>query len=459
MSPAPDGLQQLPDCSAAARLPTGMLLTYSLPSAGIGFMALLISIYLMKFSTDVLLIAPATMGLWLGVSRIWDAVSDPMIGYLTDRTRTRWGRRRPWMLLGALPMGAGFVMMWSPPDSLEGGALGVWMGLSLVLFYTALTAVDVPHSALGAELSTDYHERTRVFGVKRVLFGLGTLGAVASIAAFDSLPDPRLTGRIVAVVAASLAIVLVVWMSLRIRERPEYQGRGAANPFRAMADIFRNPHARLLLAVFTIQQLGIVALTATLPFFSQYVLKTPEYTFVYIGLMFITSILGVPLWLRLAPHFEKRNLLTISMFGVGAVISLFAFAGEGDWLFVCAIALVGGLVAGGTDVLAPSIQADVIDYDELRTGERKEGAYFATWAFASKTAGGLSSIGIGLLLTWIDFVPNAEQTVAAQNGLRAFAAGAPAVLYSAGALLFLRFGLSRREHARIRAELEARHST
>jgi GPH family glycoside/pentoside/hexuronide:cation symporter len=453
VSPAAADLQQSPTC--APRHPTSGLINYGLPSAGMGFMGILVSTYLMKFSTDVLLIAPATMGLCLGISRIWDAVSDPLIGYLTDRTRTRWGRRRPWMLAGALPMGAGFAMLWAPPEALAGASLGLWMGAALLLFYTAHTMVDVPHSALGAELSTDYHDRTRVFGWKRVLFGLGTLAAVAGIGAFDTLPDPRATGRTVAVLAGGFGIATVIWMTLRVGERAEYQGRGATNPFRATADIVRNPHARLLLAVFLIQQLGVVALTASMPFFSQYVLKTPEYTFVYIGTFFLSSIVGVPLWLRLAPLYEKRALFMASMIGVAVVIGLMSLAGEGDAVFVCTIAAFGGLFGAGADVLSPSIQADVIDYDELGTGQRKEGAYFATWAFASKTAGGLSTIALGLALAWLEFVPNAEQSDEVKNGLRALTALLPAILYSSGALLFVRFSLSRSEHARVRAALDA----
>lgn len=451
-----DELQQLRDCTRSTHYPTGRLVSYCLPASGLGFMQILMSVYLLKFSTDVLLIAPVTMGLWLGVSRIWDAVSDPLIGYLTDRTRSRWGRRRPWMLAGALPMAAGFLMLWAPPESLAGPALGAWMGAALLLFYTALTMVDVPHSALGAELSTDYHDRTRIFGARRILFGLGTLGAVASIGAFDALPDARLTGRVVAGVAGAFAVATVVYMALRVPERAEYQGRGATHPVSAVQDILRNPHARLLIAVFLIQQLGLVSLTASLPFFSEYVLKTPEYTFVYIGLLFVASILGVPIWLRLAPRYEKRSLLMLSMGGVASVIGLLALAGEGDVAFVCSIAVIGGLFAGGADVMSPSIKADIIDYDELQTGQRKEGAYFAAWSFAAKTAAGLSTIAIGFALAWLDFVPNAEQTATVQNGLRVISALVPAVLYSAGALLFMRFRLTQNEHARVRAELDAR---
>jgi GPH family glycoside/pentoside/hexuronide:cation symporter len=445
-----------PQPDPAARVPIGGLAVYCLPATGMGFMLLLQGVYFLKYATDVLAIAPATIGMLLGLSRIWDAVSDPVAGFLTDRTETRWGRRRPWMLAGALPMGLAFMMMWSPPAALAGPALITWMGGAIVLFYTALTAVDVPHSALGAELTTDYHERTRVFGAKRIAINLGSLLAGGSIAALSGSDDPRATGFVVAASAAVIGVALTSFAAVRLRERSENQGRGAENPWRAFRDILANPHARLLLAVFLTQQLGIVALTGSLPFLSEYVLGTPHLTFVYILILMGCSLAGVPLWLRLAPYYDKKNLLIASMLVVGLVIGLLVFATEGDVAYVCAIAAVGGFASAGADILAPSIQADIIDYDELETGERKEGAYFATWAFAAKTAGGISTMAIGFALSAMGFVPNAVQTPEVQQGLRLLAAIFPAALYALGVVIFLRFTLTRTEHARIRRLLEAR---
>jgi GPH family glycoside/pentoside/hexuronide:cation symporter len=426
----------------------GGMVTYSLPSLPIGFMAFLVSIYLLKFSTDVLLLAPATMGILFGLSRFWDAVSDPLCGYWTDRTRTRFGRRRPWIALGTLPVVGAFMMLWGPP-SLEAPALTFWMAAAILLFYTGLTMVDVPHSALGAELTDDYHARTRLFGVRRIVWGLGSLFAVAGIAAFDRLPDPRVTGGSVGIVAAALALPLVFWMVARTRERPDFQGRGARNPFHAFRDVWRNRHARTLLLVFLIQQLGVTTLTVCMPFYSTYVLKTPDQTFAYIGAMLLSSVLGVPLWMRFGSRFEKKQALMWAMALIALVMASLLVTGEGDFWLVVGIASLAGLAVSGTDVLFPSLQADAIDWDELQTGERKEGAYFAAWAFAAKTAGALGATLVGLVLGAMDFVPNAEQAPEVVLGLRLMAGLGPGVLYAVGIVLFARFALDRAEHARI----------
>ena len=157
----------------AAEIPLPAILVYAAPTLGVGFMFFFVNTYLMKFATDVLLITPATMAVIFGISRFWDAVSDPVAGYLSDRTRTRLGRRRPWLLVGAVPVGLVFVLIWSPPADLAGDALAIWMGTLIVLYYTGLTVVMMPHDSLGAELSIGYHDRNRVFGWRRFFFGIG----------------------------------------------------------------------------------------------------------------------------------------------------------------------------------------------------------------------------------------------------------------------------------------------
>ena len=145
-------------------LSLGALIAFSAPSAGLGFVFFLATLYLLKFSTDVLFLSPALMGALIGLSKLWDAVSDPLAGYLSDRTRSPMGRRRPWMFASAVPLALAFTWLWSPPEGLGAGGLAAWLGIGLFFFYTAQTAFAVPHLSLGAELSRDHHERTRVFG-------------------------------------------------------------------------------------------------------------------------------------------------------------------------------------------------------------------------------------------------------------------------------------------------------
>ena len=444
------------DSSRPARLSTGAILTYSAPELGMGFMFILVNIYLIKFATDVLLIPPATMGLLFGLSRLWDAGSDPVVGFLTDRTRSRFGRRRPWILASALPLSATFLMLWAPPASLAGRSLVLWTGGALFVFYTAIAMLETAHAALGAELTDDYHDRTRVFGLRRAVFGFGTLAAVGALWAFGALPDPRRTGLVAGIAGSVVVGASILWMVTRTRERTEFRDRGAENPVHAFRDVWRNPHARILLLVFLIQQLGVTALMTIVPFLSEYVLLTPEWTSYFILALFLSALAGVPMWIRLAPRRGKKTGMMWAMGVVGCTIAMLWFVREGAVWLLLSVAAIGGLASAGADVLIPSIQADVIDWDELRTGERKEGAYFAAWAFAAKGAGAFSSMLVGFALAAIGFVPNAVQTPQVKEGLRLLAALGPAICYAIGIALFLRFSLGEREHADIQAALQQR---
>jgi GPH family glycoside/pentoside/hexuronide:cation symporter len=211
--------------------------------------------------------------------------------------------------------------------------------------------------------------------------------------------------------------------------------------------------------VFVIQQLGIASLMTIMPYLSEYVLETPELTFAYIGVLFVAAIAGVPVWIRMKPRGGKKGGLILAMAVIGFAIATIQFAGAGDAWLVLIVAGLGGFASAGTDVLFPSIQADVIDWDELQTGERKEGAYFAAWAFSSKAAGALGAALVAFALPAIGFVPNAVQTPEAREAIRLLAALGPAVFYALGIALFLRFRLGEREHAEIQATLARRRAS
>jgi GPH family glycoside/pentoside/hexuronide:cation symporter len=154
------------------------VLTYSSPLFAVTFVSALISTYYVKYGTDVLLVAPSVIGLLYATSRIWEAVCDPVVGFLCDRTRHRLGRRRTWIFGAVLPLCFFSVMMWSPPAWLEGWGLLLWLGVGAFGLATAMSAFHIPHAALGAEISPESSDRARLFATNGVMSALGSFAAL-----------------------------------------------------------------------------------------------------------------------------------------------------------------------------------------------------------------------------------------------------------------------------------------
>jgi GPH family glycoside/pentoside/hexuronide:cation symporter len=440
----------------AQRLSWATILAYASPAAGVGFGFLLMTLYLVHYATDVLLMAPAVIGALFALAKIWDAVADPIAGHLSDRTLARAGRRRSWIGVSALPLAVSFYLMWCPPAALGPAATAMWVGVALFAYSTLYTVFSMPHDALGAELTLDHHERTRLFGAKHLIATLGSLAAVGALQVLGQSAAPREAMVWVAGLGAAGTALLILAALPWLREPPEHQGRGGTHMLRAFADVARNPHARLLLIVFGIESLGSASIGLLTPYAAKYIVKQPEVMGPALLAYFLPNLVLPPLWVRLARSVGKKRVwlgaMAVMWVGYGGLL----FLGEGDgWLMIVLGAIAG---TGGScgNVIAPSVKADVIDWDEHRTGERKEGAYFAVWAFVRKGATGLTAMLTGFGLQLAGFVPNVEQSEVARWTILGFFGGLPAVCYLIGTVLFARFRLDEAEHARIRRELDAR---
>jgi GPH family glycoside/pentoside/hexuronide:cation symporter len=429
---------------------------YVAPTFGLGFMFLMIGIYLMKFATDVLGMSAAAMGGILLFARVWDAIADPIAGYLSDRTNTRLGRRRPWLLASILPLAVTFLLLWTPPRDVSPTTLFLWMGAMVVLFYTASTVIIIPHTALGAELTDSYHDRTRIFGGRHAIWTIGSFAAVAGLNELTHSSDPRATSISFAIGAAAVTALLTLWTVWRLRERPEFQGRGATRAYAAFRDVWRNPHARLLLTVFGIESLGAATIAVLTLYVAEYVLKRPGIGPPAIGVYMLASVLFVPVWLPLSRRFGKKALWLASMLLTAVSFGAMIFLSEGTVTLLMVLAFAAGTAASCGAMMAPSIQADVIDWDEHATGERKEGSYFAAWNFVFKVATGVTQGLTGVVLTYSGYVPNVEQTERVKFTILALYGLFPMACYLIGALLFARFRLDEAGYAEIRTELDSR---
>jgi GPH family glycoside/pentoside/hexuronide:cation symporter len=437
------------------RLPFFTILAWGAPALGYAFPLFFVQVYFLKFATDVLLLPPALVGLLFGAGRIWDAVTDPVAGYLSDRTRSRLGRRRPWMLLGVPSLIAFFAMLWMPPSHFSGGALLLWTAVALFGFYAAYTAYSIPHASLGAELSRDHHDRSRIFGTRHVAFTLGVISAFGALQYAESAVDERAAVRHVVLVGGTVIAFLLLVAPLATSERREHQGRGGRSPWSSMRDVWRNPHARILFATLFIESLGAGVIGVLAPYVAEYVLVRPDRVFVLPACYVGASVVSVPIWVRLSRRYGKRDVWLVAMVVTALAFGAAIFAAEGDVTYLAVLLIFAGAAAGCGGAVGQSILADVIDWDELQSGERKEGAYSATWGFALKAAIGCMIMLTGLALQVSGFQPNVRQAPAALWTLKVLFAGVPFVGFVAGTLIFRNFSLDEAEHIRVRAALDA----
>ena len=457
MDPTPDPpLAARTPGHAAAPLPRSALAGYGLAAFPVQMMFLLILLMYLKYAVDDLGASATAVGLIFMLAKGWDAFSDPLVGSWSDRTRSRFGRRRPWLFVSGPLLAVSGYALWSPPEALDGNALTVWIAVFVVAYYTAYTCFDVPHMALGAEITENPAERNKVFGVRQMIRVVGMFAAAGGgVYVVGQHADQ------VPALAAGLGVATVVFVTLALvwmpRERADYVGRGGENPIRSTRDVFANPHARLVLIVYFIESIGAGGIGVLTPFVIEYVLGMPEITHKMLAFYMLTTLLAVPLWVALARRFEKRHLWLYAMVQGGIGYGLIFWLEEGGWELMALSSLLAGSAGACGNTLGQAIKAEIIDFDEYRTGERKEGAYFAGWSFAGKLAGGIMIGVVGITLDASGYVENAlVQTETAKRAMLWLMGGVPLVCFAIGSMLFSRFDLSEAEHARIRRALDER---
>jgi len=421
-----------------SRLSTRVLLAYGGPTLGIAYLLFFVQFYFLKFSTDVLLLPPAAIGLVFAVAKVWDAASNPLVGNWSDRVRAQLGRRRPFMFAALPLLVAGFVMLWTPPAALAGHALVAWSAVALFVFYGAFALYAIPHFALGAELSSDSHERTRLFGVRQMSLTIGILVAFGGIQVAMNAAAPRAAAARLALPAAIVAAALLAVTPLLIRE-PVHDGySGGRSLLAGLRDVWANPPARRLLFVWFIENAGVGAVGTMAPYVAEYVLRRPDIVGLLPAAYVVSAVSAIPLWIRVSRSLGKRETWLVTMFLAACAFGGMGFVGPGDVALTITLLVVAGAAMGSGSVLSSSILADVIDLDAERTGQRKEGVYSAAMTFVMKIGvAGVTALS-GFVLGAAGFMPNAEQSMESLLGIRVLFAGLPCAGFLLGAMLFWR---------------------
>lgn len=441
----------------------GVIAAYGAPGLVLAALALTFYVFLPKYYADVVGINLTVLGVVILASRVWDAVIDPAVGALSDRTRSRWGRRRPWMALGAVPLAATFVLLVVLPHIENPWLEGLYLGALTFLFFLFWTMVTVPYEALGAELSFDYDERTRLLGVREGAVLAGTLlAALIPIVVGLSFELPTgsagerhrfwLVGMIYVVLVTALVGVCVLF----VRERLWAESQRPKAFFRNIGTVFKNRPFRILLTAYATSALGFSVAATMILFYVEHVLGSgagPLFLAIYLGIGTAT----VPGWIYLARRLEKRRAWLIAL-GINTSAFVWAlFLGRGDATLFGVIVVLSALGLGGVMALPPSMQADVIDYDEWVTGRRREGEYIGFWSIVKKLAAALSA---GLAFPILDlsgYAPGADvQATSAVWTLRLLYVGTPSLCNLLAIAIAWRYPIDRTMHKRIRDDIDGR---
>lgn len=421
---------------------------------------------------DVLGIDPRIISLMMGFSRVFDAITDPLIGHLTDNTRSRFGRRRPWILLASFLSGISFAAIWLFPRGMSEGFYIGWFLVASMIFYLCLSLFTVPYLAMGMELTPDYHERTSVMAYRAAMskaggFFISSLYIFVGLQCFNDMAHGmRYAGIGLAVVIILFSLVPAIFA----REHPNFIVSTKTRKINKVGILesskrtLRHKPFLILIAVTTVMLVGLT-MVVQLGYYVivYYVFDGVKTTETGMLLSFhqysalIGSLAGIPILTYFSKHFGKRKTLlgAISLALVGTLLKWVCYSPTFPYLtlippFVMSFSLVG------VWTLVHAMIPDIIDMDELETNERREGMFSAinSWTVKMATSVAIVTTGFILNLSGFDSSLGSVQPEGTVTIIRICYTLIPAVVLLAGFILMYYYPLTEDRAYEIRAELE-----
>jgi GPH family glycoside/pentoside/hexuronide:cation symporter len=434
-------------------------LLYGAPSFAGAAMIIPIFIHMPKFYADVVLVPLGFLAMAIAIARSLDALSDPLMGWISDHTHTRLGRRRPYMLIGAPLCGVAFFCLLNPPASLTGGGAAIWFGVTFILYFLFHTVYVLPHYALGPELTQNYHERSTLFAWRESFTILGTI--VAAAAPGIMMKASHLTERQVffrlGIFFGITLTVLYGLLVLNIKERPDFVARESNPLVPGVRRALRNRPFGILLGTYVVSSIAGAIPATMMPFFNAYVIRPANPAFWLSMLLlgyFAFGFLSLPAWVWFARRVGKLNAYLTSFFlGITGGSAMFLL-GPGDIWQLMVLICWAGIGFGAGLFLTPSMQADVIDYDELYTGKRREAQYTAFWSMLPKFVAIPSAAVPIAILASLGYIPNAIQVPSVVFAIRTIFALGPAICSALSFLIARRFPITETIHNKILEGIE-----
>ncbi len=429
------------------------------------------SLFLNYFLVTVVGLNITSVGRILFAGRLWDAVNDPLVGVVSDRFNSPWGRRRPLMLVAALPLGISFAMLWWRPGNLDGGWLILYFLIISIVLDSSLTLFAVPHTALLAELTQDYNARINYTVWRNAFFILGALvvGVTFKLLAesyFGQMGEQPsvLRGYLMTgwIFGASLIVAPILIVAV-VRENPGLRKPTEKNPIRLFRQAFSNRPFRLLSVAYFLAFSGLEILVVTFVWYLNIVLEVPSpWDNAMIGVLLSSALTSLPIINALVRKWGKRRSYIICSVAWCIFMPVLATFPSGNLpLLILFFVWMGFLYSAGITI-PWTMLPDVLEYDELETGTRSEGLFTAYLAFFRK----LGSAVVTLLVNFVlgragfaegTFATNAMQPESVHLAMRLLIGIAPTILVL-GSIYFVRkYPITRDYHENLKRRLQERN--
>jgi GPH family glycoside/pentoside/hexuronide:cation symporter len=436
------------------------------------------ALFWLFFLVSVVGLDASVAGTVILIGRIWDSINDPLIGMVSDRMNTRWGRRRPFLLFGAVPFGLSFFLLFIVPPIENEVFLAIYYGFVYLLFDTMYTIVNVPYSALTPELTEDYDERSTLAGWR---MAIAILAALIAGATFQLMAEDRvavmfestmgISGSLkagYAITAALWSITLMIPPFVLFRTVREPQrvppDKGPLRPWQTFLEVFSNRPFRIASIVYLLSfTTADMVITVLVWFLVFYIGADPGFVSLTVGLVLSIAFFSMPLNVKLMHTLGKKRTFIAAMAVYAIVLFFISQAPRGGFTYVLIAALFAGFGYGAVNVIPWAMVADVVEEDELKSGKRREGIYSGYLVFFRKLATAITIFGVTRVLAATGFIETTtgsiqyiEQPESALNALRFLVGIAPAIMLIVAIAVAFRYPLDRQTHEQIRRELAER---
>lgn len=447
----------------AEKLSKKKKLMYGAGDIGFSLTSTIMGVYFLFFMIEVVGLRPGIAAIPILIGKIWDFVNDPIFGHISDRTRTRWGRRRPYLLFGALPLAFTFTMLWYKPGFETMTGLVVYYSAAYIIFEASATMLYMPYFALTPELTSDYDERTSLTTYRMFFSILGSLLAftVPSIIVGKFIPEnaPKvlLMGAIFGLVSA-LPMFLTFFGT---EEREDLADLVKPTILESIKSVWKNVPFRYGLGIFLATWISVDILQSSLLFYVKFVVQREEQNQVIMAMIFVVAMFALPIWDWVSKRWSKRYAY---MFGIAfwAVVqmALIMMTPATSLTLILVLCALAGIGVAAAHVLPWAILPDAIEWYEYKTGERHEGMFYSITTLARKVTSAGTVPLIGFILEFTGYQANmAVQSAEAVRGIKMVIGPIPAVLLCVGIYIAYRYPLDREDFLSIVEKIKARRAS